>query len=234
MQDSTDTPAATASRNLYRAGAASALALGAGLAGLSEAQATVILTDVNAEVSDDVQDFDVNDDGIDELTIQDLAGKFASAEGGPSLKVAFTFLDPDKPFFLTRFDYGDTIGIATFGPSTKEAFFYTKTFYSKDKGSDIITKGLSPWEDGERGFFGIFMPEGTIKKGGYFGYVEAQFSPGNTVTIFRIGFEDELNTPITIRNATQVPEPGGIGLLALGAAGILAYRRRQRKQAATA
>lgn len=233
MQDSTVTPASTAPANLYRAGAASALALGAGLAGLNEAQATVILTDVNAEVSDDVQDFDVNDDGVDELTIQDLAGEFASAEGGPSLKVAFTFVDPDKPFFLTRFDYGDTIGLATFGPSKKNAFFYKKSFFVKGKG-EIDTKGLSPWEDGERGFFGIFVPEGTIKKGGYFGYVEAQFSPGNTVTIFRIGFEDELNTPITIRDAAQVPAPGGIGLLALGAAGTLAYRRRLRKKAAAA
>ena len=223
MQDSKTTTAATSSADLYRAGAAGALAIGAGLAGLSEAQAAVILTDVNATITDDLQTFDVNDDGVDELRIADTTGFASAAKGDPGIGTFFAvdFFGAPAPIFLTRFDYGDTISKKFFAAGDPVGFFYKNTF-----------AGKSPWEDGERGFFGFAVPSDIDGKGVYYGYVEAQFSPGNTVNIFRIGFENEINTPITIRDAAQVPAPGGIGLLALGAAGILAYRRRRKKAAA--
>ncbi len=225
MQDSNTTTAATTSANLYRAGTAGALAIGAGLVGLSEAQADVILTDFNVTITDDFELFDVNDDGENELAITDETGVYSSAKGFSGTFFAVDSFGAPKAVFLTRFYYGDTIDKSSFSPAGRSGLFYS---------SFPDFAGKSPWEDGERGFFGFAVPSDLDQEGVYYGYVEAQFSPGNTVTIFRIGFEDELGTPITIRDPNAVPAPGGIGLLALGAAGTLAYRRRRRKQAAAA
>ena len=192
-----------------------ALALGAGLGGLDEAEAAIIFTDLDATISDESEAFDIDNIPGSDLVVFDKAGSYASAEVDNGFVLS---LIKEKPFlYLDRFDVGDTIDQAAFsGPGN---FDNNYGYFFKGVGA-----GTSPWLDGQSGFF-AFLRKG--KFGSYFGYVEARFEPGNTVFLGRAAFQSTPNTPITI-GATQIATPGTLGLLAVGAAGLLAHRRRQR------
>jgi PEP-CTERM motif len=56
-------------------------------------------------------------------------------------------------------------------------------------------------------------------------------TPGNTFTLVDYAWGD-VGTLITVGQEAQVPEPGSLGLLALGGAGLLAWRKRRAKAAA--
>ena len=194
-----------------------ALALGAGLGGLDEAEAAIIFTDLGATISDEIQTFDIDGALGDDLTMFDTTGVSAGAKAA-----TFFLLSLDgklKGGYLNRFNVGDTINSADFFGSGKTGG-PTGYFFKSGFG------GASPWLDGQSGYIGLFR-EGA--KGDYFGYVEARFEPDNTVFLGRAAFQTTPNTPITI-GAVQISAPGGLGLLALGAAGLLARRRRQRER----
>ncbi len=79
------------------------------------------------------------------------------------------------------------------------------------------------WAPNERGFLGVrFTKNGTDFHYAWFD-VEADVA-NQTITIHGWGFEDEINTPV----GAGVPSPGavGLGLLAMGAAGIRRHRGR--------
>ena len=195
-----------------------ALALGAGLGSLDEAEAAIIFTDLDATISDDIQTFDIDNIPGSDLTVFDKAGSYAIAEVDTGFVLSRI---KETPFYyLDRFDVGDTIDQAAFsGPGNfDDNYGY---FFKAGAG------GTSPWLDGQSGFF-AFLRKG--KFGNYFGYVEARFEPDNTVFLGRAAFQTDPNTPITI-GAAQIAAPGTLGLLALGAAGLLAQRRRQRERA---
>jgi hypothetical protein len=76
---------------------------------------------------------------------------------------------------------------------------------------------------GTRGFFGVRfdIPGGSP----HFGYLDIAIdSTQELATLYGGGYESEPNAPIT----TPVPEPSGLALLALGAAGLAAWRNRKR------
>ena len=76
-------------------------------------------------------------------------------------------------------------------------------------------------------FSPFFVPLEVTTDGGtdwYYGW--AEFSDGNLI-FDKYAFSNTVNTAI----GTPVPEPGTWALLALGAAGILAIRRRGRSLA---
>jgi hypothetical protein len=67
----------------------------------------------------------------------------------------------------------------------------------------------------------------SIVRGGdtYYGWADIIVNPDYTITLNAFGYDD---TPGESEIAGPVPEPSSIELLALGAAGIAAYRRRRK------
>ena len=193
-----------------------ALALGAGLGGLDEAEAAIIFTDLDATISDETQTFDIDGVPLDDLKVFDETGVEAGALVVPGFYLSVDSIS--KNAYLNRFDVGDTIDLFAFKNDNIAGL--NGSFFKSG------LSGLSPWLDGQTGFFGFTR---TGEAGYYFGYVEARFEPDNTVFLGRAAFETDPNTPITI-GGVDIPAPGTLGLLAVGAAGLLAHRRRPRRR----
>ena len=193
-----------------------ALALGAGLGGLDEAEAAIIFTDLDATISDETQTFDIDGVPLDDLKVFDETGVEAGALIVPGFYLSVDSIS--KNAYLNRFDVGDTIDLFAF--KNDNAAGLSGLFFKNG------LSGLSPWLDGKTGFFGFLR---TSEAGYYFGYVEARFEPDNTVFLGRAAFETDPNTPITI-GGVDIPAPGTLGLLAVGAAGLLSHRRRPRRR----
>ena len=191
-----------------------ALALGAGLGGLDEAEAAIIFTDLDATISDETQTFDIDGVPLDDLKVFDETGVEAGASIVPGFYLSVDSIS--KNAYLNRFDVGDTIDLFAFKNDNVAGL--NGLFFKNG------LSGLSPWLDGKTGFFGFLR---TGEAGYYFGYVEARFEPDNTVFLGRAAFETDPNTPITI-GGVDIPAPGTLGLLAVGAAGLLAHRRLPR------
>ncbi len=93
--------------------------------------------------------------------------------------------------------------------------------------------GYNNWSVPNNGYIGLsFDVEGTK----YYGWMDITldaFSPSDTIVVNRYAVESTSNTPIIIGNtgagggSSAVPEPGTLALLALGATGLAALRRRQ-------
>ena len=98
-------------------------------------------------------------------------------------------------------------------------------------GPNVILSGLDqffvgPYGEffGNSGFAGLsFHLPG--ESGVHFGWVEIHDPPGD-LTVVRVGYESEQNTGIV--TPSLVPEPGTLALLAAGATGVLAMRRRKQ------
>ena len=193
-----------------------ALALGAGLGGLDEAEAAIIFTDLDATISDETQTFDIDGVPLDDLKVFDETGVDAGASIVPGFYLSVDSIS--KNAYLNRFDVGDTIDLFAFKNDNVAGL--NGLFFKNG------LSGLSPWLDGKTGFFGFTR---TGEAGYYFGYVEARFEPDNTVFLGRAAFETDPNTPITI-GGVDIPAPGTLGLLAVGAVGLLAHRRRPRRR----
>ena len=63
----------------------------------------------------------------------------------------------------------------------------------------------------------------------HYGWAEISFS-GNEMSINRFAYEDEAGVGVRVGQTSNVPEPGSLGILGLGAAGVLAMRRRKKEQ----
>lgn len=118
--------------------------------------------------------------------------------------------------YVKTFDEGDFIGPKS-GPSFDPVFFYIG-----DTG---------PFADeGTTDFIGLFVETFDLEEfNRYYGWAEVT---RGSLTIERAFFEDTRNTPIQIPfsdpiDPIDVPEPATLPLIALGAAGLIAMRRRK-------
>ncbi len=98
--------------------------------------------------------------------------------------------------------------------------------------ANVENHAVQPWSPGDTGFVGFRLDVG----GGHFqyGWIQLQVDPqrGGPITVLAAGLETSVNTPIHIdpteSSAAIVPEPAtfGLSLLALGAVGVSALKRR--------
>ena len=103
----------------------------------------------------------------------------------------------------------------------------TVNFESNRFGANIASEGGdSPFTIGESGFLGFSFDVGS---GVQFGWAEITRQPGdvNPFTIERFAFGDA-DEAVSVGQTTAVPEPSSLGLLALGAVGVLSTRRRKK------
>jgi len=102
--------------------------------------------------------------------------------------------------------------------------------------TDSSTGNFYPFSgSAQRGFIGLrFSFDGGVNR--HYGWADITVNPDFTVTLHGFAFENCANEPIhagsTSGGATcssaPIPEPHSAALVALGAAGLLAYRRRRK------
>jgi len=137
--------------------------------------------------------------------------------------------------YARLFAEGDTIDASAF--SSGGGVRYAGFRYNAGGGYPSGYYGATPWTQGTTGFVGLtFNPSGfgsgygfgysALGPYNYFGFAEVTIG---SLTFGNIQFSNSPNTPITTASTPQgVPEPGSLALLAAGAAGIAAVRRRRR------
>jgi hypothetical protein len=77
------------------------------------------------------------------------------------------------------------------------------------------------WQDGDTGYIGLLMNA----SGYHYGWAQIQIT-GYQATLVQFAYNDNIGAP-----PTTSPEPSSMALLAFGAAGIGAYRRKKAKAA---
>jgi len=159
------------------------------------------------------------------------AASAATAFGTTSFTAAdFRISHPGYPFATATAGTGN--GVAAFqGP-----FFGTKAshlsnshfvggsgtlFYSR---ANIAPKG--PWGPNSTGFLGLQF---LIGPSSYFGWANITVNTDATVTLNALGYEDT-GAPAHAQFGAAVPDEGStLALLAIGAGGLVAFRKRQRR-----
>lgn len=90
--------------------------------------------------------------------------------------------------------------------------------------ADSSGRGNSQWLSAGTGFLGFRFDVGNGQQYGW-ARITMNGAPGNTFTLVDYAFGD-VGDSVT---AGQVPEPGSLGLLALGGLGLLAWRKKRAK-----
>ena len=122
---------------------------------------------------------------------------------------AFTYLE------VSRFSLGQSIG-----SSGGAAGFASSISYMETNDSPVF-----PWNSGANGttgYIGVKLSLGGQTKYGWVGVIYNDVA--NTIVLTDFAYENTANTAIL---AGAVPEPGSALLLAMGAAGVAAQRRRK-------
>jgi hypothetical protein len=89
----------------------------------------------------------------------------------------------------------------------------------------INGSGAAPlWSPGDTGYLGLTF---AIGPAAHFGWADLTIHPDQSMTLHRIAYDDEPRAAIGAGHVDVIPEPAHLGLLALGAAGVAALRRRR-------
>jgi hypothetical protein len=106
------------------------------------------------------------------------------------------------------------------GPS---ATVYRSLFMGVNLVSAGGTRSFGDWAPGTRAYLGLqFDDAGTP----LYGWADVEMNAYDSATLFAYAFQDD-GGPIHVPDTTSVPEPTTLALLAMGAAGLAALRRRQ-------
>lgn len=91
--------------------------------------------------------------------------------------------------------------------------------------------GGLPWNGPGQGYIGLRFLIGADT---HYGWAEVTVNQGLTATLNRFGYEDVAGASVETGDigGGEVPEPGSMSLMILGAAGLAAYRRLRKRKAA--
>ena len=186
--------------------------------------------------------FDLNDDGVNDLSFNSSGnGPFmfidgASISGGAFVKSQNPYAASDYDGeYAARLNAGDIVGFGSTFTSGGDALLSTKqpsaeTKYPGDVFGDFSFGGNDAQYLGFRIDFNDFGPAArglallpSDASGVHYGYVTFN----GDLDITDIAIEDEADADI----AVDVPEPATLALFASGAIGMAALRRRQRARA---
>lgn len=192
----------------------------AGSAGVAApASAAIVYTDLNPDQTytpSNTTTLDLNGDSTNDLLIPFVYWSTGGAEvyGLSSAGILRTSIGNDKALALNK---GYSIGPGVSASFASRPDFWTVTG----------TQVNGNWPGASHKYLGVRIPIG----GGSYQYAWVEVSAAsarNSITIHGYAYETEADTPIP---AGSVPEPSGLALFALGAAGVVAWRRRQKKRA---
>ncbi|MEM6799419.1 MAG: PEP-CTERM sorting domain-containing protein [Planctomycetota bacterium] len=196
----------SAKRLAYSAAAAAA----AGMATSSEA-ATLYSLPIYEDIPQFTAfDFDLNKDGIGDVLLKNYV--FGGNYQGGTVNYfpgKFVTSNASFPFYTTALEFGDTIGPAeTAGGSFQGTFGYANNPNSEfDNAADK--------------YIGLEFP---INGASHFAWIRVTIdNAAGTFLVKDWGYSD---TPGEAVIAGVAPEPGTLGLLAAGAAGVASMRRR--------
>lgn len=212
-------------RSAINACAGSALALGAGLATSMSAMAgmvispSVTVTNINITAKDDgeVQKIDLNGDGFFDISV-------AADKSWGSLKTHMGVWVLASKSALIRLSEGSSVG-ANSADGVNSEWLSSGSAYDIDN--------LGHWaEVGAHGYIGLRFDAA----GGYrYGWLELT---RGSLTAGQFGLQQAPGVsaaiPAATPPATAVPEPGSLLLVATGAAGLAALRRRRHQASAPA
>jgi hypothetical protein len=221
-----------------------AAAAGAAIAGAQTAQAAVQSRTLDVTVFNSATGFklDVDQDGIDDFRFQ----QFSVSSGTNT--IAFVYPEDEDTGWLTgtanqHLHPGQGPGdvklvdakVETASTNSPHTYNYGEygLLAATPGGGFASDYGTGNWA-GQSGFLGLQFESSTTDNS-HFGFVQLSVDANDSATPLAIrmtgvAWEDQAQEQIHIENiniAIVVPEPVSLGLLAMGAVGIAAMRRRQ-------
>lgn len=145
---------------------------------------------------------------------------YGSAYNGRGLIAPFS--TDNVQALATSFQVGPTLATYTWGTGS---YRYRNAMQSGPTIGYDWNYGFSAGEN----FFGFRFVDGSNNMHYGYGVIDFDLTGAGTVTISRWAYESTADTPIHVQPLSPVPEPGtgALMLLGLGAAGVLAWRKRR-------
>ena len=185
------------------------LALGAGLTAAGDADAALIIQNINQTASNSNVQFDLDQNGIKDFSV----GAFGAKGNISKLKSTLGAISRKDLLYAVQLGFNEQV----------DADLFNGTVGSSTSFAELYDGTSGPWGTvGAHGFVPLFLE---ISGATHYGWVE--ITRGSAI-VGRAGFQSDAN----VAAMTPVPLPGSLALLATGAASLLALRRRKRAIAA--